>query len=813
MNALPAQPAASATLQKPNFIAWHYAISLPEFTKNKIRQIKDTPKTFNVASILKNFFAPYKRLSVNAKAQKFGVSGLFDRFTFNLTSIFVGASTRTVLLLSWILATILLAIFNTLAIVVFAIIPLLSLPKYLNFVNNTFFEADFSDSLALFKKLSQTSFFKTLSIFFTEDFAKTFQDINLAATGIAPTLTCAEMIKTIGKNWLNTKSYLDKSNIKLADFNILVDHIAHVEQRPQQGGWQIGKSLAFGYTNTLDKFCIELTAQSLPPPAKEKILLQIEKVILRPSANNVLLVGEPGVGRHTTLISLASAIQKGQIPSLSQKRVMMLDAVALIGTAKNVNEIKANFEAILSEAKQAGNVILAIDAVDQIVTSQDSRIDFSDVLTAILTDNSLPIIGITTIEDFNRYVRSNSTVFKLFEKIEVAEPERAETIDIVISKALEAQRQSGVKTLYDSVLEIVDKSTKLIAYRKQPDKSIVLLNDAISQAKSSSEKTVTVAIVDSILAMQTKVPVGKLTKDETEKLKNLEAVLHKRIIGQDEAVIQIAKAMRRARAEIEKGTRPIGSFLFLGPTGVGKTETAKALSEVYFGSQEKMVRFDMTEYQGDDALQRLIGDADTKNPGHLATQIAQNPFGLLLVDEFEKSNRDVQNLFLQILDEGLMTDAFGKKVSFDNVIIIATSNAAAEFVREQIAKGVGGQTLQDTLIEYVLNKGLFSPELLNRFDAVVVYHPLSPTQAQAVTKLMLQRLAEELKSAKNITIEVTDDLASKIAQAGFDVQFGARPIRRLIADKIEDGIAKMIIDTQVKSGDTIPATTLLKFLN
>ena len=226
-----------------------------------------------------------------------------------------------------------------------------------------------------------------------------------------------------------------------------------------------------------------------------------------------------------------------------------------------------------------------------------------------------------------------------------------------------------------------------------------------------------------------------------------------------------------------------------------------------------MVRLDMSEYQGSDSLKRLIGDSQSRTSGNLSSLIAQNPFSLLLVDEFEKADTDVQNLFLQILDEGIMTDALGKKVNFGNVIIIATSNSAPQYIREEIQKGVLGDNLQKGLVEYVLKQKLFSPELINRFDGVVVYRPLTDDQAIAVTKLMLLRLAKELKESKNLTLEITDDLAAQIAKSGFDAQFGARPIRRLIADKLEDGIAKMIIDGSAKGGTTIPAAELLEFLS
>src|SRR3990167_6440298 len=482
MENLPSQTNAQPPPQKPNFISWHYAVSLPEFINNKIKQILETPKTFNVASILKNFFAPYRRLSVEGKEKKFGASGFFDKLTFNLTSIFVGASVRTVLLIAWILITILLIPINAFLILLWAAIPFLSLPKYLEFEKNTLFDEDFKSQEAFLKKLQCTDYFRLLYIFFDEKLVDAFKQIPpLSSLGIKSDQKIPPILIILAANAPAVKTYFDQKNIKAKDFEILVNHIAHYQKNPHAAFGTLGKSLSFGYTNNLDKFCVELTAKNLPPPQKQQLLLRIEKVILRPSANNVLLVGEPGVGRHTALTSLASAIQKEQMPNLKERRVMLLDAVALLGTGTNINETKTNFEAILAEAKHAGNVILAIDAIDQVVTAQEGRIDLTDVLSTILTDNTLPIIGITTLDDFNRFVRPNGLIFKLFEKIDVEEPPREETIDVVISKALDLSKTENIKINFEAILEIVDKSEKLIAYRNQPEKSIVLLGDCVNK--------------------------------------------------------------------------------------------------------------------------------------------------------------------------------------------------------------------------------------------------------------------------------------------------------------------------------------------
>ena len=797
----------------PNFIAWHYQVALPNFIKRRASQLSQTFKFFSVTSLLKNLFTPYRRLAVSGGESKFASRDVFDKITFNLTSIFIGATVRLILLLAWVLATILLLILTGFLILLWVFIPLFSLPAYLAFENSTFFEKDLIHPNLFLKKLAKTPFFDTLAQFFDSSFLQIFTSCPSPATlGIVSGQKPQKIILNLFKSWPDLGSYLATKNIKAEEFNLLVTTItSDLEAPPGPSVPPIGQMLSYGYTNTLDKFAAPIRGQRLPSPGKHELLLEIAKVLTRNKENNVLLVGEAGVGRHNTLSELAASIKRGQLSTLDGKRIMLLDTIALAASGKNLIETKKAFEAVFSEAKSAGNIILVIDHIDKVAASLEGRLDLTDVLTTVLTDNQLPIIGITSGDDFAKYVRPNGNFLKLFEKIDLTEASVSDTTSILIGKAIEAQRTEKVKVYFDSILEIVNKSNKLPIDRKQPEKSILLFEDALSEAKSRGSSFVDIALVDEILSQKTKTPVGKISESEAQKLKDLEILLHKRIIGQDEAIVEIARAMRRARAEIKTGARPIGSFLFLGPTGVGKTETAKALAEAYFGAEDRMVRIDMSEFQASDALARLIGDLDTNSPGQLATKIRENPYGLLLVDEFEKAAADVHNLFLQILDEGFFSDAFGKKVRFDNIIIIATSNAGAEFIREEVAKGT--KDLSKKLIEYVLSKGLFSPELINRFDGVVVYHPLSEDQVIQVAGLMLKSLAKKLKESKNITLEISLDLAKLVAERGFDPQFGARPVRRLIADKLEDGIAKMIISQEVKNGDIIPAATLLKFLS
>lgn len=822
----------------PDFLNWHINQGLPAFARQRRQAVNSSLRFFNFAGLIANFFTPYRRLYVPEDRARFGIKSFFDRLSFNLISRAIGASLRTVLLFTGLIGLILWTLANFLLIAAFATLPIFSYRNYRHFQKNSFFEKDFTDSALFVAKLKKTALFRVLSRFLTDDFVSVFDQMPAPSSlGTSQNQSLAAIIKTLAEKYPPFVAYLQKSAIKTEYFDLLVTTLDnYLTTKPQIPIVPIGQMFSFGYTPTLDKFSTLVGGHHYSLTSEEKVIIElIEKVLTRNQNNNILLVGEPGVGRHTVIENLSTALTTSQIPTLTGRKLVYFDVTSLASGSDDQTQtpvptsvltLKANFEKILSEAKEAGNIILVIDNLDRIVTSRDDRLDFSEVLAQILRDNALPIIGITTTLDFNDYIRTNPTILKLFEKIAIRPAIAQETLSILIGKTL---AQPNLKITLDSLVEIVLRADKLLEDRSQPQKSLMLFDDVAAEAQRLKVATVNIALVDQVVAAATKTPLGQITKYEAQKLTDLEKILHQRIIGQNEAIDQISRAMRRSRAEIETAARPIGSFLFLGPTGVGKTETAKALAEAYFGSEETMVRFDMSEFHDENGLLRLIGNAETKLPGVLATKISQQPYGLLLLDEFEKASVSVHNLFLQVFEEGHFTDAFAKKINFDNIIIIATSNAGAEFIREEILSSqstvdsspkennqsatiVNREPLTTKLIGYVLSKGLFTPELINRFDAVVVYHPLTSTEMVQVANLMLIQLAKKLKETRNITLEITKDLAQLVAQQGFDPAFGARPIRRLIADRLQDPIAKMIIEGSVKNGDKIAAATLLQFL-
>ncbi|MEK7581545.1 MAG: ATP-dependent Clp protease ATP-binding subunit [Patescibacteria group bacterium] len=799
-------PTQSIETVPDSFATYHLNIAFPNFVKTRPKHIKAVLDNFNIFGLLTNLIAPYKRMEVKGKVS------LGEKLSFNLISRLVGAMARSALMIAGILVTIFFIFFDILAIPLYLIFPIISYLKYTNLVQKHITGADIAANRVT-QKLLKTRIFATLATFFDQEFVNLFSNFQSVKTlNIQPGQKTYVPFLNLADNWEALGTYLKKISVKPKEFQLLISYLNDYLNAEQPiKPTPLGEMLIFGYTNTLEKYGKELTKLKHPPfYGKDEILSKIEKILTRPQNNNVLLIGEAGVGKHAVLESLAAAIAKGQLASLRDKRLIVLDIIALLASSKNIAEVQGNLEKLLEEAKRAGNIILALDEVDRICSPNDGRVDLSEVLTSMLTDNSLPLVGISTIDNFNGYIRPNSNMTSLFERIDVEEPTGDELMTILIGKALEIYTSQKIATSLTAILEIMDKSTRLLADKKQPEKSLLVLSDSIAETAAKKQDQVDVEIVDSVISQKTKTPVGKISQTEAQKLTDLEKILHQRIVGQNEAVDEISRAMRRARAELKQTTKPMGSFLFLGPTGVGKTETAKALAQAYFSDENKMVRFDMTEFQGTDSLQRLIGNPQTKTQGQLTTQIREHPFGILLVDEFEKASQDVQNLFLQILDEGNLTDAFGKKVSFTNIIVIATSNAAAEYIREEVQKG--SIDLQKKLVDYVLEKGLFSPELINRFDATVVFHPLAGQEVVQVAYLMLQSLAKQLKENKNIALEITPDLAQLVATKGYIVAFGARPIKRLIQDKIEDQIAKLMLEGKLGNGDTIPAQTLLQFL-
>ena len=571
----------------------------------------------------------------------------------------------------------------------------------------------------------------------------------------------------------------------------------------------IASDWASGYTITLDQFSTDWT-EIIKKKGFEEIIghqeeiAQIERILSRREINNVLLIGEPGTGGMSIVQELArKSFFNLSLPEVNSKRVVVLDIVSILSRAGSPEEVEAVLDRIFKEAITAGNVILVIDDFHNYI-GQETRPGIIDITGAITPYLALPqfqIIALTNFPGFHKFIEPNPSLLNLFEKVEVLEISENETIYVLENLALLLERKYKLFITYQAIRDIVSLSARYFPNLLFPKKAMDLLDEiAIYVSHYTRAKFILPEHVARVVSDKTQIPVGEVEKKEKEILLNLEKLIHQRIINQEEAVKEISTALRRARADITVRKGPMGGFLFLGPTGVGKTESSKALAEVYFGSEDKMIRLDMSEFQNISDIKRLLGSIEEE--GLLTTSVRENPFSLILLDEIEKAHKNILNLFLQVLDEGYLTDGLGRKVDFKNTIIIATSNAGYQIILEALKKNKPMAEIKDKLLDFLFKEGIFRPEFINRFDAMVVFKSLTKENLMAIAELLLQKLKKNL-SQKNIDLEITLPLKEKIVELGYNPIFGAREIRRVIQDKVENILASAILSGKIKTGNKV----------
>lgn len=574
----------------------------------------------------------------------------------------------------------------------------------------------------------------------------------------------------------------------------------------------LAKTWAYGPVFTLMQFAARVsddTALMAPivMTGRENEIKLLEQALLTQENANVIIVGEPGAGKETLILGLTQMILQGKIfPELESKRVFQLSGPSLVATGKTKGNIEAILINILNEAVRAGDIILVIDQFPEFVQSLDSiGVISAQILQPYFASNALHIIAMADVTPFRKVIESNAAIMAHFQKIEVLQPDEKELMPILqeIAPAIETLARGNVLLTYPALKKIAEAGVRYLVEGALPERAITLMQELVNYASSRHVTLIGPELVAEYIGKKTKIPLGAITKEEQEKLLNLEDRLHDHVINQTEAINAIANTIRRARAGIGEPKRPIGSFLFLGPTGVGKTETAKALATVYFGKEDAMIRFDMTEYQTEGSIERLIGSFEKNEPGILASRLRSSPYGTLLLDEFEKADKKVVDLFLQILDEGFFSDAFGEQVNMRNTIIIATSNAGAQMIWHLVEDNIDPSTKKSAIIAEIQQEGKFKPELLNRFDAIIIFQPLSQEHLHHVARLMLKKLEGRLKEQQNITFVTTDELVEETVRLGYDPTFGARPMRRFIQDKIEKVIAEKIIKGELIRGGSI----------
>lgn len=560
-------------------------------------------------------------------------------------------------------------------------------------------------------------------------------------------------------------------------------------------------------TPVLDRVSEDLTLQAkhgaLPFLINREKELQEILVNLSQADGNVILVGKPGVGKSALAYGLANLMAEESVPSvLEDKRLVSFDLAALVKSANPA----VLLQKVISEVIASGNIILFIDNISNLIGlgQVSAGLDAAEILMPVLPKPTVNVIGVSSEEDYHTILEQQSDFLSRFQVIKIEEPDQNLCLKILESRVGLIEYQENIFFTYPALEQAITLSQKYIYDTYLPAKAINLLTDAASKVLvQGKSRIVRGEDIVHLVEEQIKVPLSKISREEGKKLLNLEEEMHKRIVDQEEGVAMVAEALRRARAGMRSEKRPICSLLFVGPTGVGKTETAKTLAEIYFGSEGAMIRLDMSEYQTPEAINKLIGPpsgfSGAERGGYLTEAVRKKPFSLLLLDELEKAHPDILNAFLQVIEDGRLTDSRGRTIDFTNTIIIATSNAGTPEITQAVKQGIELTKIKPQIIEEVLTQ-YFRLEFLNRFDGIVLFQPLSPENVFAIAKLMLAEVGKRL-AKKNIRFSYTEEMAQELAQKGFDSVFGARPLRRLIQDTVDNALARQIISGELGARD------------
>ena len=614
-----------------------------------------------------------------------------------------------------------------------------------------------------------------------------------------------------------------------------------------------------------------------PVIGREREIERIVQILSRRTKNNPCLIGEPGVGKTAVVEGLARKIIEEDIPEiLHNKRVLTLDLAGMVAGSKYRGEFEERIKRSLKEVMQSGNILLFIDEIHTIIGAggAEGAIDAANILKPSLARGELQLIGATTREEYRKYIEKDAALERRFQSVVVEEPTEEEAIEILRGLAPRYEEHHHVKLTDGAVTGAVRLAARYVNDRFLPDKAIDAIDEACARAglkrymispelrgleeeqvqlekekeqairskdythagevkrrqeqlehkidkirkeqekhRGAKELQVTENEIAAVIADWTKIPVQKLQEEEMERLRHLEEILHERVVGQEEAVSAVSKAVRRGRVGLKDPRRPIGSFLFLGPTGVGKTELSKALAEAVFGKENDIIRVDMSEYMEKHSVSKMIGSppgyVGYEDGGQLSEKVRRHPYSVILFDEIEKAHADVFNILLQILEDGHVTDAQGRKVSFKNTIIIMTSNAGAQRIIEPRHLGFGVQEdaeadyhkMKDGVMEEV--KKIFKPEFINRIDEILVFHTLTKENIEQIVRIMLNTLNKRTTAQMNLTMEVTEEAVAHLAESGFDKNYGARPVRRAIQTQLEDALADALLDGTIAAGDKI----------
>lgn len=568
----------------------------------------------------------------------------------------------------------------------------------------------------------------------------------------------------------------------------------------------VGMSWAAGYTPFLDLF-VRIPAGNIwdQPYGHSSQVAQLITSLARDRQSNALLVGQPGVGRLGVIKELARRIDEQEAhPALNGQRVAYINIAQLLSMGSSGAQQLQFLSKALAEMERAGNIIAVLDGLGSILGSSDEqRVNFSDVIMPFFSSPQVRVVVVMSTEEYHERVKNNEELTRVFEVVQVPPLSRDETLQLLALTKPSWEEARGVYAPYIVLREVVEVTENILPYVPFPEKAFDIVEELIVNSQQDRKVALTMEDLHALITQKTGIALGRINALEGERLLNLDEFIHKRVVNQTQGVAAVAKAMVRARTGVRDTERPIGTFLFLGPTGVGKTETAKALAEAFFGSDEYMQRLDMTEFQGGDGVQQLIG-GPARRSGRLTSLVADNPYAVLLLDEFEKADTLVKQMFLPVFDEGYITDSYGRRYSFRNTIIIATSNAGAELIRTSVEpEGGMPDGFTETLQEHILSQGLFRPEELNRFDGVITFTPLTQEHIRKITVIMLKKLNKRLDAEHGVSVKITDDLVEYLVSVGYDPEFGARPMKRAIQDSVEYALARRIAGGLTQPGTEV----------
>ncbi|MBP7811233.1 MAG: ATP-dependent Clp protease ATP-binding subunit [Candidatus Moranbacteria bacterium] len=564
----------------------------------------------------------------------------------------------------------------------------------------------------------------------------------------------------------------------------------------------MGRGWRFGYTPRLDQYSLDLSSVDRTEYGRMDLIgrqaeFRVAAVILeRPQQNNIFLVGEPGVGKKLFIHYLAKQIRSRSFPHdspLNSLRVLLFNLGEAVDEAiRTGRNPESELRAFFLEATKAGNVLLVIEDVDLFLGMDPQQPNIAHLLEEFLEMPTFRFIGIAVATRYHALAKKDEQILKYFETIYLRQPNIVESEEILLQFFAVSERKQVVLTI-KAMQAIIASARRYNWEMPYPERVLDLAQQVMIYFRNQPRRFLNDQIVNEYVSLKTGAQIGEITQSEQEKLMNLETELHTRIVGQDEAINQVSQVLRRARAGFHDSKKPLGSFLFLGPTGVGKTETVKALAELIFNDEEKMFRLDMSEFQTANSVGRLLGSQEDGSSGILTKAMKERPYCIFLLDEVEKAYPKILDIFLQVLDEGAITDAFGEKINFRNAIIIATSNAGSALIKDLSQQGVPLNVLRRQVIDGVVSDGTFRVEFLNRFDNLIFFETLSITQLIRIADLKLRKFAEQVKQQKNITLIIESGVTERIVELGYEPGFGARSVNRFITDHVEDIIVRKII--------------------